>query len=167
MCFTQNRNFDDQCKYFFNTLDDILHQCFRKVRIGGNKIKKNEIQVLMNQKSNLKSFLISNKCKLAANMVNRKLEEVEEQLTKLSAERNFKLVTEYIGNLEDAEGRFNPTGMWRLKNKLLPREYDPPMAKKDKFGNLITAPEALKSLYLETYQERLKHREIESAYIEN
>ena len=89
MCFTQNRNFDDQCKHFFNTLDDILHQCFRKVRIGGNKIKKNEIQVLMAHKSNLKSFLISNKCKLAANMVNRKLEEVEEQLTKLRAERNL------------------------------------------------------------------------------
>ena len=34
------------------------------------------------------------------------------------------------------------------------------MAKQDKYGNLITAPEALKNLYLETYVERLKHREI-------
>ena len=36
------------------------------------------------------------------------------------------------------------------------------MAKQDKYGNLITAPEALKTLYLETYVERLNHREIKS-----
>ena len=57
--------------------------------------------------------------------------------------------------------------MWRLKNKLLPKSYDPPMAKKDKHGNLVTAPEALKQLYLETYKERLKHRKIQDEYLEN
>ena len=88
-------------------------------------------------------------------------------MSKLSADRNIKIVNEYIGSLEDVEGRFNPIGMWRLKNKLLPREYDPPMAKKDKFGNLITAPDALKNLYVETYQERLKHRKIQEEYFEN
>ena len=96
-----------------------------------------------------------------------KLANIEEKLTELRADRNVKLVKEYIGSLEDAEGRFNPTGMWRLKNKLLPREYDPPMAKKDNFGNLITAPEPLKQLYLETYKERLKHRKINDEFIEN
>ena len=44
---------------------------------------------------------------------------------------------------------------------------DPPMAKVDKLGNLITAPEALKSLYLQTYVERLRHREIKADYVIN
>ena len=34
------------------------------------------------------------------------------------------------------------------------------MAKKDKKGNLITAPPQLKKLYLDTYIDRLRHREI-------
>jgi len=36
--------------------------------------------------------------------------------------------------------------MWKLKNKLIPKDVDPPMGKYDEFGNVITAPEALKSL---------------------
>ena len=34
------------------------------------------------------------------------------------------------------------------------------MAKRDKNGTLITSPGLLKSVYLETYKERLKAREI-------
>ena len=41
------------------------------------------------------------------------------------------------------------------------------MAKMDKLGNLITAPEALKNLYLQAYVERLRHREIKADYISN
>ena len=51
-----------------------------------------------------------------------------------------------------------------MKNKLLPRPKDPPMAKKDKGGNLITAPLPLKSLYLNTYRERLSHRPMKADY---
>ena len=36
------------------------------------------------------------------------------------------------------------------------------MARKDDQGMLVTAPNLLKKLYLETYQKRLKHREIKS-----
>ena len=59
-----------------------------------------------------------------------------------------------------SDGNFSQIGMWKLKNQLIPKEMDPPMAKLDSYGNLITAPGALKNLYLETYVERLKHREI-------
>ena len=44
---------------------------------------------------------------------------------------------------------------------------DPPMAKLDAQGNLITAPNALKDLYLQTYVDRLKHRPIEAGMTEN
>ena len=40
------------------------------------------------------------------------------------------------------------------------------MAKRDKYGNLITAPNSLKNLYLNTYKERLNHRVMESNYKE-
>ena len=57
--------------------------------------------------------------------------------------------------------------MWKLKNQLVPKERDPPMAKMDNQGNLITAPEALRKLYLGTYVERLKHREIKANFSSN
>lgn len=43
--------------------------------------------------------------------------------------------------------------IWTLVN-------DPPMAKKDSMGNLITKPELLKALYAETYRNILRHREM-------
>ena len=38
------------------------------------------------------------------------------------------------------------------------------MAKKDCFGNLVTDPEELKRLYVETYCHRLRHRNIAANY---
>ena len=57
--------------------------------------------------------------------------------------------------------------MWRLKNKLWPKPKDPPMAKYDEKGNLISAQEALKKLYLDHYIKRLAHRDIRAEYREN
>ena len=64
-------------------------------------------------------------------------------------------------------GKFSQTGMWKLKNKLIPKDVDPPMGKYDEFGNLITAPDALKSLYLSHYVKRLEHRVIADKYTVN
>ena len=74
-CFSPNLKFEDQCNQFFKSFDDILHQCFRKVRVGWNKNRKSEIQVLLDLKSEMKSFLITNNCKIAASMVNSKIEQ--------------------------------------------------------------------------------------------
>ena len=86
--------------------------------------------------------------------------KIEENISKLCAERNCEIVSNFTKNLGTLNGNFSQLGMWKLKNQLVPKDVDPPMAKQDKHGNLITAPEALKNLYLETYVERLKHREI-------
>ena len=42
---------------------------------------------------------------------------------------------------------------------------DPHMAKYDDKGNLISAPKALKELYLQHYVKRLEHRKIDNKYI--
>ena len=43
-CFNSNRSFEEKCNKFINTLDDVLHKCFRKIRIrkdwkSGGKMK--------------------------------------------------------------------------------------------------------------------------------
>ena len=57
--------------------------------------------------------------------------------------------------------------MWKLKNKLIPKNRDSSMAKLDDFGNLVSEPEKLKKLYLDHYAKRLKHRDIKIEYTEN
>ena len=47
------------------------------------------------------------------------------------AERNAKIVTEQLGCLDTMDGNFNQIGIWKVK-------------KKNEFGNLVTAPTALK-----------------------
>ena len=45
-----------------------------------------------------------------------------------------------------------------------PRAKDPPMAKKDNDGNIITAPSLIRKLYIETYCHRLRQRKIRPRY---
>ena len=44
--------------------------------------------------------------------------------------------------------------------------FDPPCAKKDKNGYLVTEKEALEKLYIETYTERLKPNEVREGFSE-
>ena len=79
---------------------------------------------------------------------------------------NTEAVKEYIGSIETLDGNFSQIGLWKLKKKLCPQITDPPMAKHDNTGNLITTTEGIKSLYLDTYRNRLKHREMNKNYMD-
>ena len=51
--------------------------------------------------------------------------------------------------------------MWNVMKKVFPKNIKPlPVGKKNEVGQIITNPESLKSLYLETYIHRLRHRPI-------
>ena len=92
------------------------------------------------------------------------IEKIKEHVTNLMADRNLKLVNEQISQLSSTDGNFNHVGLWKVKKKLLPRPQDPPMAKRDAGGNLVSAPLPLKKLYIETYKSRLEHRKIKAEY---
>ena len=112
----------------------------------------------------LKMTLNSTHCPVKKTKIQSKLKEAEEKVTNLMADENAKVVEEHLSQLNSINGNFSQIKMWKLKNKLLPRPTDPPMAKKDKGGNLVTAPLPLKKLYLQTYKERLAQRPIKAEY---
>ena len=59
--------------------------------------------------------------------------------------------------MKDPLAGFNVANTWKLKKRLAPKNtVDPPMAKKDALGNLVTEKKQLEDLYLKTYVERLK-----------
>ena len=115
-------------------------------------------QVLL--KTNLSLSLSSAKSKLAQQIISSEIQKTEDDISKLSASRNAEIVRNYVKHLDSASGNLAQLGLWKLKRELCQPQVDPPSAKRDKNGNLITAPNLLKKLYLNTYTNRLRSREI-------
>ena len=63
--------------------------------------------------------------------------------------------------LSNTDGLTAISGVWKLKNKLFPKNIKAlPMSKKDAVGRLVSSPDELKNLYIDTYVHRLRHRPI-------
>ena len=102
-------------------------------------------------KTKLQEFCSSAKSALAKSVADRKIKHLDKIISKLSSDRNAEIVKQQLGHLNDPNGSFSRNGMWKVKAKLLPRQRDPPTAKRDSQGNIITKTESLKQLYLDTY----------------
>ena len=69
------------------------------------------------------------------NQLEAKLKEAEAEVTKTMADRNAKIVKNQLMQLNSIDGNY-----LEIEKQFLPRPKDPSMAKKDKGGNLVTAP---------------------------
>ena len=168
-CFDNTENFEISSNKFFKTLKNTIQNCFKKVRVvqGQNKKLGNpSIQEKLKQNTKLKAFLKINKCKADQEVAESRLSEIEETIANELASYNAETVKDYVENMENLDSSFSQLGLWKLKKKLCSKIFDPPMAKNDKNGNLVTSTEALKNLYLETYKNRLKHREMKEEYMD-
>ena len=93
----------------------------------------------------------------AAENVRGDLNDVQEEIAKMCSEANRKIVEGYLGAWNDGIEGFSQPKTWKLRKKLAPKNtFDPPAAKKDKAGNMVTDKEGLETLYVDTYKERLK-----------
>ena len=92
--------------------------------------------------------------------LNTKISIIDDQLQVLISKIYFEKIKEYVHNSETLDGNFCSLKVWKLKQKLIMKPKDPPMAKMDIGGNLVTSEGPLKALYLETYANRLKHKPI-------
>ena len=152
---------------FFKQLNNTFHRTFKKIRIRSktvNAVGGNQIDKKMQEKTELEKVMISSNCEKETKAAKNKLDQVEIEIYEILSEKNAKIVSDQVACLDTLDGSFNQIGMWKVKNKLCPKPRDPPTAKKDEKGNLITAPAALKKLYLQTYKTRLEHRKISERY---
>ena len=162
--FESDRPIEQNVNKFYKTLDDAFHQCFKKIRIrsknsGSKRVEDEDIFEKMKQKDELLKQMRTTQCKLAKTFMGQMMFEIG-----LKADRNVSQVKGYISEINTFEGNFSQSGLWKLKNKLCPKSKDPPMAKKDEYGNLVTEPGQLKQLYLSHYKYRLRHRNMEAKY---
>ena len=155
-------------KRFFDQLNNIFHRCFEKIRIRPKRFntqgKNDDISVKLKELSDMEKVLNSGTSEAEIISAKIKKGQIESQIYELVAEKNAKIVSEQVTSLDSIDGKFNQISMWKVKSKICPRPRDPPTAKKDTDGNIVTAPFALKKLYLETYKSRLEHRKINERY---
>ena len=69
------------------------------------------------------------------------IEDIESFVSLRMSEKNATKISEQIAELSLGQGEFSQGGVWKVKKKICPRATDPPMAKRDSFGNLITTQE--------------------------
>ena len=134
-------------------------KAFKKIRITKKK-KQSEVQMKMKLKSDLKRDLKKNPCKIAKLIISNKIKQLDDDLSEqFSAENATKIKTQ-VEKLSKSNGEMSRIGAWEVKKNICPRPQDPPMAKKDSKGNLITVPMNIKKLYLECFEDRLRNREM-------
>ena len=135
--FGENSDINESANKFMKNLNKIFHQSFRKVR-KTKKPKKEESKVdkLMNERRRLR--------KSTDPKEKRRLNEVEEELAVLCAEKNFKTIENEVKNTNSEDGGLNAGKLWQMKRKLSPKFREPPSAKRDSSGNIISSEEALR-----------------------
>ena len=167
--FNGKGTIEKQVNKFYKNLDDIFHQCFKKIRIKTkNSEKKNDEEREISEKLKLKQEIQAQlkiaDCKIAKTFLSQMVIDLEEEIGTKISDKNASKVNEYVAEFNLSGGKFSQTGLWKLKNKLCPKPSDPPMAKKDTLGNLVTEPNQLKELYISHYKHRLRHRKIEADF---
>ena len=159
-CFDNtNEDIEESSKRWLKIVKNLIKYSFKKIRIRNNKISP-KLEKLFQEKERLKSKLaeIENEnYNVTKVKLHKELEEVNEDIAKICAEKNKNLVNEYLGRTEHVIEGYGQAKTWALKKKLCPKNtFEVPAAKKDENGKLITDRIALENLYSKTYIKRLK-----------
>ena len=156
-------NFLYDATKWMGKIQDIMHKSFKKIRLSGKmKHQNSDIDNLMEAKQKLRNKLgkISGKNNLKES-IEKNIEIIEKEISTICAEKNSIIVKRHLSEISKDDEHVSRLNMWRLKQKICPRNIDPPMAKKAANGDLISNPDKLKNLYVDTYKYRLRHRTIQ------
>ena len=154
-CFDPRSDIETNANRFHKTLEKIVRKCFKKVRITPKR--DTVLDEKLKNRDELKVRTTNNP---GDSNAKKDLENVEEEIKQYCAMENAEVIRKQVKNLSNLDGGFSSTGMWKIKKKVMRKQAEPPMAKRDNKGNLVTSPKMLKQLYLDEYIHRLRHRDI-------
>ena len=160
-CFDEldNTNLNEAASKWLKVLNNIIQKCFTKIRVNRER-KNKDLDKLFSDREKEKERIAENINTGNGDNVDElriSVEEISEKISDICAAKNRDIVKEHVGINDDAFEGFSQLKAWEMKKRLCPKNtLDPPAAKKDKHGTLVTEKEALENLYIETYVERLK-----------
>ena len=161
-CFNDCTDVNKAADKWLKILNNLIKKSFKKVRIKQQKMNPN-LENLFASKESIRNKIDSLEKREDAEDVIDELFGLEEQyevtvnkIAEVCANRNKEIVEEYFGSTRDVVEGFNQQKIWSLKKKLAPKNsIDPPSAKMNEAGKLVTNKAELEELYLDTYVKRL------------
>ena len=160
--FNNDLPFSIQALKWKKTFNNILHKCFRKVRI----VKKKSIiktDILLKQRLKLKNKMKVTSDEEVKRTIQKQINDIEDELGEEVVNENYKLIVETAKDLGDGSdlNGLERQKFWKvLKNKFPKNLHAVPVGKNDRDGKIVTEHEELKHLYLKTYVQRLRNRPI-------
>ena len=141
-CFNDDtEDLETSSKKWLKSLKIILKASFSKLRIKKGALNP-KLQLLFQKKETLKSLIakLENENKFEEIVEHQdSLDSIEEKIGNICANNNKIIVDEHLGRTEDTIEGYSQAKTWRLTKKLSPKNsIDPPFAKKDNNGDLIT-----------------------------
>ena len=162
-CFENSDELEVQCKVWLEELFRIFQRCFKKVRVT-SKVRETETSKLQERRTELICKL---KSKPGDQDLQDELNNVVNKLTDLVSRENLEKIKKNFQHLDQTEGESFSNGVWTVKKKEFPKITKPaPAAKVDVNGRLVTDPDGLKQLYLDTFTHRLRQRPVRQDYEE-
>ena len=161
-CFEDCSDVNKSANKWLKIVNNLIKKSFKKIRIKQQKMNpklenlfatkesiKSKIEVLENSENN--EDLLDDLFELE-----EEYDETIEKIGNLCATKNKELVNQYLGKSQDTIEGHNQERTWALRKKLCPKtSVEPPSAKMDADGNLVTNKTELENLYLNTYVQRL------------
>ena len=167
--FKDNLSINIQSLRWKKIFTDILHKCFRKVRVIKKKstIKIDDmLKERVKLKKELKSNNINEEMKLK---IENKIKELEENIGEDVINENHKEILDTVKELGDGH-EFNSLErrqLWKVLKRKYPKNLNAvPVGKKNSNGEIVTRHKELKILYLNTYTQRLRNRPIKKEFKE-
>ena len=119
-CFKSNKPFNEQAEDWKTFLFSDVKKSFNKIRIS-NKVRKTETVQLMEKRMEMKQ-----KCKIVdieeRDNLEIKIEEIEDQISRLSSRESYEKVKDNFGALSGSDGSLCSNGIWKLKKKIFPKK---------------------------------------------
>ena len=129
-----------------------IMQTFKKVRI--NRTQKNKVN------KDIEELFVQRRLGDGPDIAS-----IEEDLANKIFERNKQIIVDQVANMTDNACNLSRIKMWKIKQKVCPKqEVSYPVAKLNQKGDMVSNRSELKDLSVNTYKERLKHRDIEPGY---
>ena len=163
-CFLDGNPLMCQVKSWEINFTNAIKQSFKRIRITDMK-KDSKSHELMDKRRSLNNQLKTATDVLIIQKIQNDVTSIEMQLSSLLAENNLMKIKDNLAMLTETDGSSSCSGVWKLTKKLFPKHAKPlPIAKKDLNGRLISSPEELKNLYINTYKHRLRSRPVKPEY---
>ena len=165
--FEERGDVENQFKSWWKLLNSFFQQTFRKVRIKeGLKKSPTQLDVKIEEWKNIKK---KNKMAKHSEESNEESEQKEEELEKeiidVIDDLNLEVVKKTLGILNGENETVKHRGLWKLKKEVNPKiKPTLPVGKKNIEGMIVTNPEELKELYLQTFIHRLRNRPIKKGF---